>query len=399
MVKYSAKQKLDNSMVVWIVNPFDNLPLEGFRAQRYWLMAKAFAASGDRVVYWTSDFSHAEKRKRRIVKDNAESSIELKMLPTKPYPKNICFKRIFSHLKLARDWRKAAEEKNEKPDIVIASTPPLSLCHAAMEFARKNGAFFVADIMDAWPETFERILPAFMLWPLKRKARRIYRFADRISAVAKRYRELAKSYGARNEPYLAYHGIEIQKDAQNTALRKCGARLKIVYIGSMGKSYDLETLIDAVRGDEGVELFFAGSGPKEEELRRRAKDCANIKFYGYLDSEKMNSLLDECDVGAIAMFPDSCVGIPYKLADYASHRLKILESLGGETGELVAKYNAGFHYEARNQKSLADAIKKMAREISSSYDQEGFMKEFDSSIIMPRYVNWVKSEMKNAPGK
>ena len=28
-------------MRVWLENPFDNLPLEGFRPQRYWLLAEA----------------------------------------------------------------------------------------------------------------------------------------------------------------------------------------------------------------------------------------------------------------------------------------------------------------------------------------------------------------------
>ena len=28
-------------MVVWIQNPFDNLPAEGYRKQRYWLVCEA----------------------------------------------------------------------------------------------------------------------------------------------------------------------------------------------------------------------------------------------------------------------------------------------------------------------------------------------------------------------
>ena len=48
-------------MTVWIQNQFDNLPMEGYRKQRFWLMAEAFAAAGHRVAYWTSDFSHAKK--------------------------------------------------------------------------------------------------------------------------------------------------------------------------------------------------------------------------------------------------------------------------------------------------------------------------------------------------
>ena len=43
-------------MRVWIVNPVDNLPLEGYRPQRYWL-----GVDGARhdVVLWTGDFSPA----------------------------------------------------------------------------------------------------------------------------------------------------------------------------------------------------------------------------------------------------------------------------------------------------------------------------------------------------
>ena len=54
-------------MTVWIQNPFDNLPCEGYRKQRYWLMAEAFARAGHSVVLWTSDFSHGAKAPRLIL--------------------------------------------------------------------------------------------------------------------------------------------------------------------------------------------------------------------------------------------------------------------------------------------------------------------------------------------
>ena len=56
-------------MAVWIVNPFDNLPTEGNRPQRYWLMGRAFAKAGHKVVLWSSDFSHATKAKRKFVRE------------------------------------------------------------------------------------------------------------------------------------------------------------------------------------------------------------------------------------------------------------------------------------------------------------------------------------------
>ena len=53
-------------MNVWIVNPFDNLPVEGYRPQRYWLMSEAFARAGHAVTFWTQDWSHAKKKRRAI---------------------------------------------------------------------------------------------------------------------------------------------------------------------------------------------------------------------------------------------------------------------------------------------------------------------------------------------
>ena len=53
-------------MTIWIANPFDNLPPEGARLQRYWLMARAFARAGHTVTLWSSDFSHARKAPRTL---------------------------------------------------------------------------------------------------------------------------------------------------------------------------------------------------------------------------------------------------------------------------------------------------------------------------------------------
>ena len=70
-------------MLVWIQNPFDNLPAEGYRKQRYWLMAEAFLRAGHRVVYWTSDFSHARKGKREEGRAGREEGIEVRLIGVK----------------------------------------------------------------------------------------------------------------------------------------------------------------------------------------------------------------------------------------------------------------------------------------------------------------------------
>ena len=377
-------------MRVWIVNPFDNLPLEGYRPQRYWLMARAFVAKGHEVTYWTSDFSHATKRKRVLVcKPN--DGFAVRLVPSMAYPANVCLRRLVSHWRLARTWRRLAENEAERPDVVIASTPPLGLCSAALSYAKKHGAFFVADIMDAWPETFERIVPKWMLHPMRRRARLIYMQADAISAVAERYIDLARSYGATAPVKLSYHGIEIGDEG-------CGMRdesespstLRLAYIGSFGASYDLETVIAAVRQMPNATLDIAGSGPKEAVLHKLAGDCCRIRFHGYLADGDMKKLLHDCDIGLVPMFPDSCVGVPYKLADYVAAGLRIVECLGGETCSLVERFHAGAHYEPRNVASLVAAISSPP---CVDRDLSAFAATFDARVVMPKYIDWIEGLM------
>lgn len=204
--------------------------MEGSRPQRFWLMARAFARAGHGVVYWTSDFSHAQKRRRVFVVENPDPAIEVRMVSTRPYPRNICLRRVFSHRALAREWLRLAGAMSERPDVIVASTPPLSLCAAALDFSRRVGAFFVADIMDAWPETFYRVAPAFLFAPLRATARHIYRSADAVSAVAARYLDLAASYGATAPTHLAYHGIALYPDSLapfRVPTRAAGAPLRL----------------------------------------------------------------------------------------------------------------------------------------------------------------------------
>ena len=376
-------------MRVWIVNPFDNLPLEGYRPQRYWLMARGFVVAGHSVVYWTSDFSHATKRKRVLVCKPSEG-FAVRLVPSMAYPANVCIRRLVSHWRLARTWRRLAERETERPDVVIASTPPLGLCSAALRYAKKHGVFFVADIMDAWPETFERIVPKWMLHPMRRMARRIYTQADAISAVAERYVDLARSYGATVPVKLSYHGIEIGDEG--CWMRNEGEHpsiIKLAYMGSFGASYDLETTIAAVRQVPNVTLDIAGSGPKEAVLRKLADGCGRIRFHGYLADVEMKKLLRNCDIGLVPMFPESCVGVPYKLADYAAARLRIIESLGGETGAMVDRFDVGVHYKAGDVNSLCAAIEDLRKRRSQGRFDE-FVAEFDARVVMPKYVDWIE---------
>lgn len=373
-------------MRIWIESSFDNLPQEGFRKQRFWLMAEAFVRAGHEVVYWTGDFNHGTKAKR-VLKDETGGRIGLRLIPVMPYGRNVCVRRIRSHRRYARDLRAAMLKESAAPDVVIASTPALGPAAVSLEAARHFGAKAVIDVMDAWPETFYRLLPRGFKWlgavlfaGMRMTARRIYRGADLVTGVCERYRELT----GRDDYYLAYHGIEREADDIQAPVRPRAGSVKLVYAGNLGNGYDLGTVIAETRLHPNWLVEIAGRGPNEEKWKAMAGKA--VTFHGYLDGEGLKELLRSADIGIIPMRDDSWVGLPYKLGDYAKANLKIVSSLHGETEAMINRHKCGCCYEEGNGGSFARAVKFAARRDGSAE----ILSELDAVKIYDGYVKRVE---------
>lgn len=371
-------------MTVWIQNPFDGLPSEGGRKQRYWLMTEAFLRAGHSVTYWTSDFSHAARRRRQ-----APASIPVGMdvatIPTAPYGASVGLRRVASHRAYAREWlRMAAERAGERPGLIVSSMPTISAAAAAVTLGRRLGARVAIDVQDAWPETFERLAPRILrpatralLAPLRREARRIYREADLVTGACDRYRGLT----GRGDYFRAYLGIELDGSPSAAPSGRAAGARRLVYSGNLGRSYDLATVVRAVESDESLELDVAGFG-------EFSSGCPRVRFHGLLPEERLRALLAECDIGVIPMRGDSWVGIPNKMFDYAAAGLGIVTSLGGETAALVSKYRCGATYRPGDAESLSAAVSACAGTARDA-SLEMCRREFDAVKIYDDYVRFV----------
>ena len=350
-------------MVVWIQNPFDNLPGEGFRKMRYSLMACALADLGHDVTVWTSDFSHARKSKREIVEPAIDPRVKVRLVGTVPYSRNVSFKRVWSHLSYARSWLKEARavcDAGERPSLIITSFPTITAADAALRLGRSVGAKVVVDVQDAWPETFQRILPRWALLPLKAKAKSIFRRADLVTGVCERYRKLT----GRADYYKAYLGIELGVE-KHVERAKAKAPLRMAYIGGTGVTYDLSTAGRAA-ADLGMELLVAGG---KNPLGR----------------QELEEMLSSCDVGLVPMDDASWVGIPNKIFDYAKAGLPIVSSLKGESAELLEKYACGATFQSGDAESLANAV-RLALGSERGASRRMCENEFDASRIYADYA-------------
>ena len=363
-------------MRIWINNPFDPLPGEGGRELRYWLLARALVAAGHEVVWWSSDFHHMRKRKRSVERVYRSEGFEVRLVPTQPYASNVSVGRWFSHKRYALRWERMARlavlaGEVAKPDMIVVSMPPLGLFEAASRLRDAWDSRIAVDIQDVWPETFYMILPqSIRHWGSRLFARchemaaRAYREADMVTAVCQRYADLAKEVGGRGDkPRVFRLGCKLP-ELQPWDEYGSGRALRLCYVGSLGFSYDIRTMVRGVckLAAEGlpITLDVAGGGApwgggagKAAERRR-----SPVRFHGYLSAEELEACMLASDVGIVPMRDASGVAVPNKVVDYAAHGLAMVCGLSGESLELLKEYQGGVGYEPDNMESFMAALRR-----------------------------------------
>ncbi|MBP5509382.1 MAG: sugar transferase [Kiritimatiellae bacterium] len=382
-------------MNVWLCNPFDNLPEEGGRRQRYALLGRELVAHGHAVVWWTSDFRHATKTHRPFPStfENADG-VNVRLVATPPYKTNISFARIRSHAAFARNWFRDActavdADRLPRPDKIVVSLPPLGTAERAFKMRERWHCPVLVDVQDAWPETFYQLFPPLFrflhsLRPLERRTERALRDADGVSAVSGSHLEWAERNGAANVRHLAYLGIE----PGTPPARKPTQRPRLVYIGNMGRSYDLSTVIEAAK-ETGWSLDLAGTGPTEAALRKQAEGAPNITFHGFLPEKEVREQLAHATVGIVPMFDASCVAVPNKAADYAAAGLPIVTSLDGELRRLLETYKAGAAYPAGDVAAFRRAVEALPAD-SGEHARTLALEQFDAGKIYPAFAAFVE---------
>jgi len=366
---------------VWIVNIFDTLPGESLRAGRYAHLAQMLADKGHRVIWWSSNFCHTTKSLR----SQAQTSIRVNdnwriiLLETPKYGKNISLRRIWSHYIYARALKTEGGKCTEAPDILLASSVPLSVASTASALAKRFGAKFIIDVQDLWPESFELILPARLRWlarillsPLRLFANRIYAKADGITAISLTLlqRAVSVSKNKSKETMVLPLAVDIALFRKYESLveedipiiKHNHDEFWATYAGTIGKAYDVRAILEAAdvlaNSQLNIRFFIAGIGPDYDKMRNYAstRKLDNVTFTGLLNYGNVVHLLNQSDIGLVTYVTGLHGGFPNKVFDYLAAGLPIVNSAEEELGNLVRAERIGLQYEAGNVESLAKAI-------------------------------------------
>ena len=421
-------------LTVWLVNPFDDIPGEDLPPLRYWTLARILAARGHDVTWWSGTWSHRRKAVRAVpLGIREDEGFSVRLVATPPYTKNVSIARLRSHREFGRTFERLANEavasrQLERPDIIVASLPPLESPEAALRLARRMDATLVVDVQDLWPETFERLVPgpAFIRKPLTsllfggmhRRRRELLAAADGTSTATHTYADTVLRDAPTDRPrHVCYVGAYLQEFAAppraidpvppaggaTTAAAATFEPIQCVYAGSLGTGQDLDALVAAARAlstaGTGAVLHVAGTGPLEPMLRAAAaaqRGSCELQVHGLLPRGGYVKLLASCDVGLVLVKPESLVAVPNKAADYAAAGLALVNALPGELAGLIETHAAGVSYAAGDGGSLARASTDLAADRRRLLALRAGARRlaaaaFDRESTYPAFVDWLET--------
>jgi glycosyltransferase involved in cell wall biosynthesis len=272
-------------------------------------------------------------------------------------------------------------------DLIVWYSPPIFFGPLILSLRRLSGARTYLILRDIFPEW------AVDLGIIKRGP--VYFM---FKAVAAFQYAVADGIGVQTESNLAYlpswtrsarRRIEVLHNwLATTANVGCSIQLVrtslagrtiFVYIGNMGVAQGLEIFMELIqslshRGDIGFVFVGRGSEFSKLEAERASRSLNNVLFFDEIDPSEIPGLLEQCQVGMVALHPDHKThNIPGKFVSYVQYGLPVLARVnaGTDLEKLIEEKGVGKVYSG----SSVSELKRLAEELTDNESLRRSMSE------------------------
>ncbi len=260
-----------------------------------------------------------------------------------------------------------------RPDVILASSPPLPVAAAAAMVAARHRVPWVMDVRDLWPEA------AVVLGELRGERairaasaleRRLYRSARAIVTVTEPFRDhiSARAEGA-NVELIPNGTTQDWLDAGRAPIDRAAAglpddRFVWMYAGNLGLAQGLDAAVEAARllGPE-FRLVLLGGGPERGRLGELAAPLpeGTVEFRDPVQPEAAAPQMRAADALLVSLGaqPELAKFLPSKLFDCAALRRPIVVAARGEAPRIAEAAGAGLVVPPGDPQALAAAVRRL----------------------------------------
>lgn len=313
--------------------------------------------------------------------------------------------------------------KNITFDIVLYSTPPITLASLVRKFRQKHQAFTYLMLKDIFPQNAvdlgilkkTGILGGIYCF-FRQKERQLYRNSDKIGCMS-----LA------NQEYLLKHNPDLQPDkteiCPNTLDSVClpdwnkadlrrqlqlpPDKVILLYGGNFGKPQNVDYIIEVLKASSIFTEFhfvMCGAGTEFYRISDYAfEKPSHVTVFNNMPYEDYTKLVSACDIGMLFLdYRFSIPNFPSRILDYLNYGLPVVAATDKNTdvGKVIVKGGFGWWCESSQVDNFLDVLKQIKTEMSQlsekgkmakQYMIDNYSTGYAYEKIICAYENWKRS--------
>lgn len=366
---------------IWIINQYGSLPTTGLGG-RHRHLARELTKLGHKVSLISARWTHGTRDEAAAMSAPEQEVFEgfkFVRIPVSKYKHAHDKKRIANWFMFALRLLKLPKKLQERPDVILYSSPSLVGFLGAQRLAKKSGAKLIFEVRDIWPLTLIKVggfspkhpFIRFMSWIEKRA----YSMSDYVISNLEGFYEHLQHFDVAKEKFSWVPNGYSEDDFQTTSDEEDkvvnGIRqqpFSVTYTGALGEANAMETLLGAarlLRDQPQIHINIVGRGRLEDKLKRLATEYQldNVTFWGAVEKQRVQNVLSASNVCVICWKKVDLYryGIAAnKIFDYLYSGRPIINAYSGKY-DLVTKANAGLNVEAENEQALANGIYQLSK--------------------------------------
>jgi glycosyltransferase involved in cell wall biosynthesis len=399
---------------------------ESATATRSFELAKRFVQRGHQVTMVSSiaqlprNGGPGSGRSRLIVRDRLDG-IDLLLLNV-PYSNYFSYPLRFAAFALFTAAASLAGPLLPRPDVVFASSTPLTIGIPGLLTARFRGAPFVFELRDLWPEV-PIAIGALRSRPLIVAAQwlesLLYRGAARIVVLSEASRDALLARGVPPDKLVFVpNACDLELFSPEKVDRDFRPRHGLVgkfvalYAGAMGRANGLGQLLDAATalhdaGRDDVALVAIGDGGRRPYLEARARELGldNLLILPPIPKQRLAGVVGAADVTLTLFASDPMfeTNSPNKFFDSLAAGRPVVVNLDGWLHRVVDDARAGVYVPAGDGAALAAALAALADEPAlvarmATNARRLAEREFDRDVMADRLCAALESTVPGRPG-
>jgi colanic acid biosynthesis glycosyl transferase WcaI len=256
-----------------------------------------------------------------------------------------------------------------RPDVVLASSPPLPGTLSVGAVARLRRIPLVVDVRDLWPaaaEALGELSNGPLIRAFEHAERWLYRSAAAVTATTHPFcRHIDAVAGRPTSRYVPNGALD---DLVALPRRPSPSRdvFRVGYFGNFGIAQGLDVVLAAAKAvsERPIDFVLTGGGPLYTHLAAQVsqRGLTNVTLRPSVPPEHVGSAMQDCDALLVPLrdHPILADFIPSKLYDAMAVGRPTIVVAGGEAAALVAAHDCGIAVPSGDATALADAIARLA---------------------------------------